>query len=102
MRQSGSLSVARLQPSKLRTSGPCSQSKPPSPEWLCFAETSTMAPFTALLSLELQAPLGIQVSGLKGSLRKGEERGFLHPLFILCVSQDANQEGDAESSGPRI
>ena len=29
-------------------------------ECCVFPETSTMAPFTALLTLELQAPLGIQ------------------------------------------
>ena len=33
--------------------------KPASPESCVFPETSTMAPFTALLTLELQAPSGI-------------------------------------------
>ena len=44
----------------MKMSDLCSQAKPACPEWLFFAETSTMAPFTAVLTLELQAPLGIQ------------------------------------------
>ena len=60
MRLSSSLAIFEIQASKLQTSGTCSQAKPASPECCVFAETSTMAPFTALLTLELQAPLGIQ------------------------------------------
>lgn len=35
-------------------------------------------------------------------LKQGEERGFVHPSFVLCVSQDANREGDVEGSGPKM
>jgi len=40
------------------------------------------------------------VSGLKGSLRKGEERGFPRPLFVVGVSQDANLQFDVAGDGP--
>lgn len=40
--------------------------------------------------------------GQRGVWAEGEERGFLHPSFVLCVSQDANQEGDVEGSGPKM
>ena len=57
---SSSPAIFEIQALKLQTSMPCSQAKPASPECCVFAETSTMAPFTALLTLELQAPLGSQ------------------------------------------
>ena len=42
------------------------------------------------------------MSGLKGSLRKGQERGFPRPVFVFCVSQDVTQELDGEADGPKM
>ena len=100
MRLSSSLAIFEIQASKLKTSELCAQEKPASPECCVYPETSTMAPFTALLTLELPDPLGIHelrrateglaVHGPPRAVKTADVRalcpGENYQLRMLCLS----------------
>ena len=96
MRLSCSLAIFEIQASKLQMSELCAQAKPPSPECCVFPETSTMAPFTALLTLELHAPLGIQ------KLRQATERLSLSHLPSAVETAKVRALLPGETSQPRM